>query len=426
MKVGQLICRNEKASADSIIWREFSSNHDKALNITQKVQNHSTKNRVCVIAPYCPADRDGLKSLGGAAKMSAVIQGMGENNFQVLLVNSGHQLEISKCTSVKRTKIGSQSCIEVEPPTIRKRSIGKLLQCFIAPLVMARIVYRWKPDYLWIYNSYLFEVICLCVAKLASPGLVTILELEDLPNARRRERERLTKNILDRFALKVALKIVNGATVVQKKMTPFNGGHQLEWYLPVLLSNAEIDGPIKVRNPITIGYFGGLMEEKGVIILISLIRQYRGCCRWVVCGSGPLERELETLSVAIPDRFRFFGCLEDQQFRAVYREVDAIINLHQPIEKFAGSLFPYKLLEAVAHGKLVISTPMLGCPDEASHAIHWLDGDPFEAGLNALARIEEIELETRAARNQAQKWVVANFSSRSAIGRILHDLQSVS
>lgn len=389
-------------------------------------QENSIKNRVCVIAPFCPANREGLKSLAAAAKISAVIQGMRENHFEVLLVNSGHQLEKRRGTLTRRTKHGKQSCIEIEPPTIRKRSVGKLLQCFIAPLIMARIVYRWKPKYLWIYNPYLFEVICLCIAKLASPGLKTILELEDLPNARHREGERLIKNLLDKFALKVALKIVNGTTVVQKKMTPSNGNCQFEWYLPVLIGHAETECPIKVRHPITIGYFGGLMVEKGVDILITLIRQYDGNCRWIVCGSGPLEKELEMLAVTIPDRFRFLGCLEEQQFSAVYGEVDAVINLHQPIEKFAGSLFPYKLLEAVAHGKLVISTPMLGCPEEASHAIQWLDGDPFEAGLNALARIEEIELETRAARSQAQKWVVANFSSRSAIGRILNDLQSVS
>jgi glycosyltransferase involved in cell wall biosynthesis len=379
-----------------------------------------------MIAPFCPAGRGDYVSLGGAAKISAVIQGMRENNVDVLLINSGHQLEKNRWTVVGRTKHGGHNCIEIEPPTITKRNIGKLLQCFIAPLMTARLIYRRKPKYLWIYNPYLFEVICLCTAKLINSKLVTVLELEDLPQSRRREGTGMIKNLFDRLALEMALRIVDGVTVVQKEMCRSARNHQLRWYMPVLIGHAEADNAKKIRHPITIGYFGGLMAEKGIDMLIAIIRQFDGNCRWIVCGSGLLENELEMMSLEFPHRLRFLGCLEDQRFRVVYGEVDVIINLHRPIESFAGGVFPYKLLEAVAHGKIVISTPMLGCPDEVMDAIHWLDGDPVEAGLSAVAMIEEIEIKTRAARRQAQKWVIANYSSKSAIGRIFGELQSIS
>ena len=284
-------------------------------------------------------------------------------------------------------------------------------------------MFRWNPGYLWIYNSYLFEVICLCTAKLIAPRLVTVLELEDLPRARRREGTGMIKTHLDAFALEVALRIVNGITMVQKNMCRFKSNRQFVWYLPVLLSRVVTDGPKTTQRPMTIGYFGGLNAEKGIDILIALIRQFNGNCRWIVCGSGPMERELRTEALAFPDRFRFLGCLDDQQFQSAFGEVDAIINLHKPLESFARGVFPYKLLEAVAHGKIVISTPMIGCPEEVAPAIHWLEGNPLEAGLSALSRIEEIKTQSGAARQQAQKWVIENFSSQSAIGRIFKDLQ---
>lgn len=378
---------------------------------------------MCLIAPFCPADRGGLPSLGGAAKISAVIQGMRENDCDVLLINSGHQLERMRGTLVRRAKLGEQSFIEVEPPTIRKRNIGKLLQCFIAPLVMARVIYRWQPSVLWIYNSYLFEVIGLCTGKLLNPKLVTVLELEDLPKSRRRAGTGMIKNLLDHFALKIALKIVDGVTVVQKQMCQPGGSRRFVWYLPVLLGQIE-SKPIAVQSPIKIGYFGGLAAEKGVDVLIELIRATQTNSQWIVCGSGPLKDEMEMMALAFPDRFRFLGCVDDQRFKATYAEVDAIINLHKPIEAFQAGIFPYKLLEAVAHGKIVLSTPMLGCPDQVKDAIYWLEGDPLQAGLNAVAIIEEIEMKLRPARIEAQKWVIENFCSRHAIGRIFHDLQS--
>jgi len=388
-----------------------------------EVHSSQLKNGVLLIAPFCPANRGGLAALGGAAKISAVIQGMRENDFDVLLINSGHQLEKVRGTSVRRSKHGRQNCIEVEPLTIRKRNIGKLLQCFLAPLIMVRIIYKWKPKYVWIYNPYLFEVICLCTGKLLKTNLVTILELEDLPNSRQRKGTGIIKSFLDSLALKVALMIVNGVTVVQRQMCDAKGSRRLIWYLPVLLGHIEIN-PATTQSPIRIGYFGGLEVEKGVDVLIDLIRATQASHQWIVCGSGSLKYKLEMTAREFSDRFTFLGCVDDQRFKAVYCQVNAIINLHKPIEAFSAGIFPYKLLEAVAHGKIVLSTPMLGCPDQVKDAIYWLEGDPLQAGLNAVAIVEEIEMKLRPARIEAQKWVLANYSSRNAIGRIFHDLQS--
>lgn len=381
-----------------------------------------SRDNVIVVAPYCPAHRPGLTSLGSSAKISNIVTGFLQNNYRVYLLNSAHQLEALSRTTIKRSGHCGGKAIEIIPPTLPNRKIGKLLQCILSPFTIVSIINKKKPKYLWLYNPYVYEILCLILSKITSPHIISILEYEDLPLSRRRAGTGWLKNWLDHLAAKIALRLVDGVTVVQTNMIEPRRGGLLAWHLPVLVE--DDCNQVKQLGPtICIGYFGGLHIEKGVDVLLEVIRQRpRGDIRWIICGSGPLSVEVASISHNSIYNLLYISGLNRDAFNTIYRDVDVIINLHKPLDGFSNGIFPYKLLEAVSKGKLLISTPMSGCPDEVAGAIHWLTGDVVKSAVDAISRIESIERTKRENIREAQAWVNGKFTSKTFIKTVTKDL----
>jgi glycosyltransferase involved in cell wall biosynthesis len=136
------------------------------------------------------------------------------------------------------------------------------------------------------------------------------------------------------------------------------------------------------------GYFGGLFAEKGVDFLLDLIEQSikdKLSIRWVVTGSGPLAPQLESLSLRNPDTLSFLGTIPTDELTRQMGAVDVILNPHQLNQ----GVFPFKLTEAVASGRLVISSPV-----HLAEEVSWIGG-----------ALLQLELEQ-------QKWLNAILDAR--------------
>jgi len=379
--------------------------------------------RVVVVAPYCPAGRGGVVLLGGAAKQRAVLRGLAECQQKSLLVNSGHQTEGWRTGSVRGLRLPDLHIAELHPPTLPLRPLGKFLQCLLAPFIGYRLQRRYRPTLVWLYNSYLFEALYAWGARIADPGVQLVLELEDLPAARRRAGLGYVKILLDGWGLSFLSRRVDGATVVQESMRrALPSRLRRVWYMPVLLSDSYMKDFAPTGGVSFVGYFGELSVEKGVEGLLEIIRRSPGNCRWLICGAGELSKDIERLAREMPQRLAYLGAVDEAGFRRAYESVTAVVNLHKPLAGFSRGVFPYKILEAVAAGKITLSTDMDGCPIEVAGAIHWLKGDPVSSCLEALNRLPEIGDAMLENREEARRWVRANFTAGNAIRRILEGL----
>ena len=76
--------------------------------------------------------------------------------------------------------------------------------------------------------------------------------------------------------------------------------------------------------------------------------------RFVVTGKGELESKFEEFASRFPERLHFLGPVSDEQLRDAMASADVVINAHEYNE----GIFPFKVLETVASGRLLISAPL--------------------------------------------------------------------
>ncbi len=64
------------------------------------------------------------------------------------------------------------------------------------------------------------------------------------------------------------------------------------------------------------------------------------------------------LSAESPDMLSFFGRVENEYLYELISQCDVIINPHVSISKMKNGVFPFKVIEAIASARLLISTPV--------------------------------------------------------------------
>lgn len=118
------------------------------------------------------------------------------------------------------------------------------------------------------------------------------------------------------------------------------------------------------ERPFTIGYFGRLVEEKGVQLLLDAAARLGGDWRLLILGGGPmraaLESQAQTLNIA--DRVTFKPQVPSTAMPALYHQLDALIlpSLTRPNWK---EQFGRVLVEAMASGVPVIGSDSGAIPD---------------------------------------------------------------
>lgn len=110
-------------------------------------------------------------------------------------------------------------------------------------------------------------------------------------------------------------------------------------------------------RPFTIGYFGRLVEEKGVRVLFDALTTLQGDWRLVILGGGPLRGELETQAVnmGFVDRVTFLGQVASTDMPSLYHQIDVLVlpSLTRPNWK---EQFGRVLVEAMCSGVPVIGS----------------------------------------------------------------------
>ncbi len=178
--------------------------------------------------------------------------------------------------------------------------------------------------------------------------------------------------------------------------------------LPVIAqfgTDAELFRPPAHRpeRPFTIGYFGRLVEEKGLRVLLRAAAQLGGAWRLILLGGGPLRPalEAEAARLGIAARVTFRGQVSSTAMSAQYHDLDALAlpSLTRPNWK---EQFGRVLVEAMASGVPVVGSDSGAIPDvigsaglvvpegdaaALARALDWLRGDPaLRADLSARGR----------------------------------------
>jgi glycosyltransferase involved in cell wall biosynthesis len=119
------------------------------------------------------------------------------------------------------------------------------------------------------------------------------------------------------------------------------------------------------QRPFTIGYFGRLVEEKGIhLILQAALKLGRGSWRLCIVGSGPLKAKIEDIIAqsGVGDHVYMQAWLPSTEMPAQYRQLDVLVlpSLTKPNWK---EQFGRVLVEAMASGVPVIGSDSGAIPD---------------------------------------------------------------
>lgn len=317
-------------------------------------------NLIVVVAPYSPPDRVGNAHLGASRKLETIISVLARLNLQTVLINSAHNGNQSVNISVMTSKIGGINLIEITPPISVNSKIGKLHNIFYVDKVLDVIEKLGKPQLIWFYNGYAFEM-CFALRARKLLAIPMIFEFEDWHFSRGRGLN--PKPYIDYLLWRMAAQHMSTTFAVNsflaRKMQAYkNNIELLPGVVPEALVNIANDCPPFSSDTacVNIGYFGGLSVEKGADIILHLADRLSPAYTLHVTGAGPLELEFMACSNAHPNKLNFHGRVDDVTLYQLIAKCDVILNPHVSIKSMNNGVFPFKVIEAVASGRLLIST----------------------------------------------------------------------
>jgi len=317
-----------------------------------------------MVAPYAPAGRCDEPHLGAARKIEMVLASLAKVTDRVVLVNTAHnESELSPGFACRDLRVEGVDVTEMLLPRFGSRPLGKLLNLAQVSSTVDRLLEIGRPRVAWLYNGYAFESLIGCT--LASRcGTRLIFEYEDSHFSRGRGLnpkpyvdfmcwKRVMPRVYHSFAVNASL----GKQVADDGcgVTLFPG------LVPRRLSEIQASGRVPFSgetNTLNVGYFGGLSREKGADVVIDICETINSDVAIHVTGAGPLENRFAEIARDERSVLQFHGRVGDERLYDIIEGCDVIINPHSPITEMDGGVFPFKVVEAIASGRLLISTDL--------------------------------------------------------------------
>lgn len=365
---------------------------------------------IIFVGPYSPVGSCPSPNLGAGRKIETVVRVLSRLDNDLVFINSAHNDDVMSQPQERFCEIAGVKVRELLPTRWPSRKLGKLLNLLEVFFLARRLAKQKTPVLLWLYNGYAFESL-FAKSFTSVAGCPVVLEFEDWHFARGRGFN--PKPWIDYLAWRSALPVISHGVCVNDKLSQYLtqqgiGTTLLPGVVPEgLLTKTGSLQPFSVNKKVVeIGYFGGLSVEKGAQILLEAIETLEGPYRWIITGAGPLAAAFLQLSKSRPDKLDFRGAVDEHELYEVITSCDVIVNPHSPILEMNGGVFPFKVVEAIASGRLLISTPLppLDIPE-------LLDGIEFFSGSS-----ESLIACIKAARQQYQvKQVLINRSREIAV-----------
>jgi glycosyltransferase involved in cell wall biosynthesis len=386
--------------------------------------------KILYIAPFVT---DKVLLENGASNTSVLAGSKKVNMISNELAKLGHEVMIlSSYMSSKRLfrwrkseeELLSGSVRVFYPSTSMLRPLGSLLNWARSAAIIRGLISKFRPDAAIVYNSHVFEALCTKHLLQQIGSLPILLEIEDLPHARKRGWINI-KPRLDQLCWDSMLAKATAFTAVNQPIFDRLPPDKPRFLLPGIIEPLLAEEAQSRRTPFSIhtkilGYFGALGVEKGVAVLLRLVPQLPEDWRVVVTGAGALSEQLLALSQRYPERLRFLGRVEDHELRRLLCECDCTLIPKERIVNPGEGVFPFKTFEYIVSGGHVIGCNLPQSCGVNLSFIKSFDGSVDDL-LQALSTAQADFLVTDNARQRARHEIVSLYGAR-AVGMKIYDL----
>ena len=367
------------------------------------------------IAPYSK------QFLGASRKIELLLGILSKIDSDIVLINSWVDDENTKD---HLQIITDGNLINIQQYFLPTKSKNRLVYSLLNYVNLELIVNQTKgalgkPDMVWLYNCYFLETM-LALKFKDNFNVQLIFEFEDGIFSRTRGIN--PKPYLDFLAWKKLIKKIDYSFAVNLSLAnTIRANNKKVDLLPGLISSELVSITNKPENKpfsrgnerVKLGYFGGLSGEKGAKMLIDLFNSLSEKFEFVITGTGEMESEIKELAEKNANRFRYYGCVSNDELINLISEVDVFLNPHHPIAQMGNGIFPFKVMEAIASKRLILSTPLS-------------DNDEFSETLEGIIFLKysledwKYHIEN-AQRLYASKEVEINIASDKAISLFSED-----
>jgi len=300
--------------------------------------------------------------IGANKKIRIILSSLIKQGYDICNINSVPQMGVRQPMRIKEIFFFEKKPIKcLTIPTYNYNKLGRFKNIFDAKAVLQFAVDKFgTPDFVWCYNAYAFQMRFASLAKQEYKCPV-ILEFEDWHFSRSSIFN--LKALIDWYFWKKAIPFIDYCYAVnpwiEEKMKK-NGVNSS--ILPGILTKEIINlkpASTKINKKVLhIGYFGGLVAEKGgllILELINLVRMNKSCYfKFHITGNGELMSKFELLSKSNPELVQYYGVVDDKKFNNIIGKMDILLNPHFDLK----GVLPFKLLEYIASGRIVVSGPL--------------------------------------------------------------------
>lgn len=373
-----------------------------------------------VTTPAFRARYDNLTSsaMGGSRKARLIMEALARQGHHVVVLSSAMSSNSRLAWRAEvREKIRDNVTI-IYPPAFMLRPFGGALNCFRAAGLIRQLLREFDPDAAIVYNTYLFESMATHELARFKKQIPIVLEVEDLPLARRREWCNL-KPRLDQCCWKGMLQRASAFTAVNGYILNLLPDNKPKYLLPGIIDDQLLQNSRARSMPFsgtsrTIGYFGALTEDKGAGVLLDLVPRLPDAWRLVMTGSGPLAPDFERLGCKFPERLSFLGRVDEARLYQAMCACDCTVIPLEQISNEGQGVFPFKTLEFIAAGTHVIASPLATLGDLNLAFIQRWDGKSVDQLLAELACAESKFLQEQSIRQDIITVILDRYSLSGA------------
>ncbi|MBX7234909.1 MAG: glycosyltransferase [Caldilineales bacterium] len=184
-----------------------------------------------------------------------------------------------------------------------------------------------------------------------------------------------------------------------------------------LMESIETDPQPKATHQFTLMYAGALSEFDGVPLLLEAFSQLDGdSYRLIIVGRGPEQERVERQAQSDP-RIFYLGYVTHEKVLQLYQQADVLINPRPSEPLSTRYVFPSKLIEYLATGKIVITTATAGVLEEYGSFVFVLEDETSDGLAKLVYQIAAIPETERRAMGQAVRRYMLEHKTWTAQGR---------
>lgn len=356
-------------------------------------------------------------AIGGTRKVELISRLLQSHGHEVTILSSGIPAERSGrwYNSFEETSVDGSK--ELGPRVLYAAGLDiRYLNYFVAVLSAFSLIKRESIkrqfDMILMYNIDEFTISAASYYWYRIKKILMVLEYEDGVNVSGRGSRIFRQYIWQKMETWLRGRL-SGAICVNHNLSDRLSSPNT-YILPGVVDD-DLCRMAKLRKPPFSGeppylalYSGSLTAGKGVQLIPKIASEFKDRIHFVITGEGPLYINLVDAAKKSGGNVEVLGYVERDRLNQLLTSADFLLNPHA--EELSGGISPFKLVEYLAAGSIVLTTNIGDSQNDFFNYCEIIKPD-IQNVVNVLEDIMAHPEKAMKRSKRGQEWAILNYSS---------------